>query len=312
MLEDGPDEARESGAIQGVQLGKLWHRVVGINELVLTGNDEADPMNDALLAELLAARQARQPCALVTVAATTGSVPRAAGSKMLVFADGTSSGTIGGGKFEALVLEEARDALRKQTPLLKSYPLHEGQPDSFGAICGGEATVLIEPQIYREAIYLIGGGHCAKALATLAADAGFFVTVIEDRADVLLELPPAIQRITDQTPSAFIAAHSWREDEALVMVSRNHEIDREALAAAVEQTGAGYIGMIGSKRKVRLVFDHLRERGVADEQLARVYAPLGLDIGADSPAEIALSALAEIIAVLRKRGGAHLRLGRAD
>ncbi|MEO5720955.1 MAG: XdhC family protein, partial [Chthoniobacterales bacterium] len=244
-------------------------------------------MNDAFFAELLSAREARTPCALITIAATTGSVPRAAGSKMLVYADGTSRGTIGGGKFEALVLEEARAALRASAPVLKIYPLHEGQPDSFGAICGGEVTVLIEPQIYREAIYLVGGGHCAKALATLAAGAGFFVTVLEDRADVLLDLSPAIRCVSEQTPAAFIAAHPWRSDEALVLVSRNHEIDREALAAAVEQSGAGYLGMIGSKRKVRMVFDALRARGVTDENLARVYAPLGFDIGADSPAEIA-------------------------
>ena len=119
-------------------------------------------MTDALLAELLAARQARTPCALVTVAATTGSVPRAAGGKMLVYADGKIRGTIGGGKFEALVVEETLAALGAKQPVLKSYPLHEGDAESFGAICGGEVTVLIEPQRLSEAIYLIGGGHCAR------------------------------------------------------------------------------------------------------------------------------------------------------
>jgi len=264
-------------------------------------------MIDALLAELLNARQSRAACALVTVASTSGSVPRAAGSKMLVYADRRTSGTIGGGKFEALVVEEALATLRAKQPLLKSYPLHEGETDSFGAICGGEATVLIEPQTLSEAIYLVGGGHCAKAIAKLAIDAGFFVTVIEERAQFLDDLPPTVTRVTEIAAPDFISTHPWTKDEAVVMVSRNHEIDREALAAAVEQTGAGYIGMIGSKRKVRLVFDQLRERGIAEEKLARVYAPLGFDIGADSPAEIAVSALAEIIAVLRNRSGKHLR-----
>lgn len=264
-------------------------------------------MSDALLEELLAARQARTPCALVTVAATTGSVPRAAGAKMLVYAEGKISGTIGGGKFEALVANEASAALRTKKPVLKTYPLHEGEPESFGAICGGEATVLIEPQSFSEAIYLIGGGHCARAIAKLAVDAGFFVSVIEDRPEFMEDLPTGVARLTDMAPPEFIATHSWQSDEALVIVSRNHEIDREALAVAVEQTGAGYVGMIGSKRKVRLVFEKLRERGVANEKLLRVYAPLGLDIGADSPAEIAISALAEIITVLRHRPGAHMR-----
>ena len=134
-----------------------------------------------------------------------------------------------------------------------------------------------------------------------------FVTLIDDRIELLADLPPAVTGISDCSPREFIASRAWRSDEALVMVSRNHEIDCEALAAAVEQDGAGYVGMIGSRRKVLSVFDRLRERGVSEEQLARVYAPLGLDIGADSPAEIAVSCVAEILAVLRGRSGRHLR-----
>ena len=160
--------------------------------------------------------------------------------------------------------------MREKKPLLKTYPLHEGETDSFGAICGGEATVLIEPQIISEALYLIGGGHCARAIAKLAAECGFSSPSIEDRAELLTDLPPAVDsRCPDCSPAEFIASRQWQSDEALVMVSRNHEIDREALAVAVEQSGAGYIGMIGSRRKVRRVFDYLRERGVSDEKLAR-------------------------------------------
>ena len=265
-------------------------------------------MTDALLAELVAARQARTPCALVTVAATSGSVPRAAGSKMLVYASGKISGTIGGGKFEALVVENALGLLRQKEPALKTYPLREGECASFGAICGGEVTVLIEPQMVSEAIYLVGAGHCARAIAKLATECGLFVGVIDDRVELLADLPASVARISDNSPARFIASRQWQSDEALVMVSRNHEIDLEALAAAVEQTGAGYIGMIGSKRKVRRVFDQLKERGVPEEKLSRVYAPLGLDIGADSPAEIAVSTIAEILAVLRQRSAKNMRL----
>lgn len=264
-------------------------------------------MTDSFLEELAAARRSRIPCALVTVAATRGSVPRAAGSKMLVYAEGANSGTIGGGKFEALVIEEARRQLREKSPLLKTYPLHESSPESFGAICGGEVTVLIEPQILSEAIFLVGGGHCAQAIAHLAAECGFFVTVIDDRTEAMLPLPSAVAVVHEVEPPAFLRGRKWQSDEAIVMVSRNYEIDREALAAALETSGAGYIGMIGSDRKVQRVFDELRDRGVAAEKLQRVYAPLGLDIGSDSPAEIAVSVLAEILAVLRGRTGAHLR-----
>ncbi len=265
-------------------------------------------MTDAFVAELMAAREARKPFAVVTVAATTGSVPRAAGSKMLVYADNKTSGTIGGGKFESLVAADALASLRERKPSLKSYPLREGEADSFGAICGGEVTVLIEPQAVSEAIFLIGGGHCSHAIARLALECGLFVTVIDDRAELLADLPPRVTRVSDISPVDFIASHQWQSDEGLVIVSRNHEIDREALAVAVEQTGAGYIGMIGSRRKVHHVFDRLRERGVASEKLSRVYAPLGLDIGADSPAEIAVSTIAEIFAVLRQRPATNLRL----
>lgn len=264
-------------------------------------------MTDSFLEELAAARRSRIPCALVTVAATRGSVPRAAGSKMLVYAEGANSGTIGGGKFEALVIEEARRQLREKSPLLKTYPLHESSPESFGAICGGEVTVLIEPQILSEAIFLVGGGHCGQAIARLAAECGFFVTVIDDRTEAMLPLPSAVAVVHEVEPPAFLRGRKWQSDEAIVMVSRNYEIDREALAAALETSGAGYIGMIGSDRKVQRVFDELRDRGVAAEKLQRVYAPLGLDIGSDSPAEIAVSVLAEILAVLRGRTGAHLR-----
>jgi xanthine dehydrogenase accessory factor len=226
---------------------------------------------------------------------------------MFVYADGRSSGTIGGGKFESLVIAEAQAAMEKKTPLLKTYPLREGETDSFGAICGGEMTVLIEPQATSEALYLVGAGHCARAIAKLGAECGLFVTIVDDRGELLADLPPAVVGISDCAPHDFIASRSWGKDEALVMVSRNHEIDCEALGAAVEQSGAGYIGMIGSRRKVLSVFDRLRARGVSEEKLSRVYAPLGLDIGADSPAEIAVSCVAEILAVLRGRSGKHLR-----
>jgi xanthine dehydrogenase accessory factor len=265
-------------------------------------------MNDGLVTELIAAREARKPFAVVTVAATTGSVPRAAGSKMFVYADGKISGTIGGGKFESLVVADALETMREKKPSLKTYPLREGELDSFGAICGGEVTVFIEPQIIGEALFLIGAGHCARAIAKLAAECGLFVSVVDDRVELLADLPPPITRVSDSSPGNFIAGREWQGDEALVIVSRNHEIDREALGVALEQTGAGYIGMIGSRRKVRRVFDHLRERGVPAEKLSKVYAPLGLDIGADSPAEIAVSTIAEILAVLRQRTAAHMRL----
>jgi xanthine dehydrogenase accessory factor len=265
-------------------------------------------MTDELLAELLAARQARRPCALVTVAATVGSVPRAAGSKMLVYADGKVSGTIGGGKFESIVTADALASLRQKQPLLRKYPLREGEDDSFGAICGGEATIFVEPQGVAEAIFLIGAGHCARAIAHLALQCGLGVTIIDDRAELLTDYPAAVARVESSSPPDFIRSRKWGTDEALLMVSRNYEIDREALAAILATGSPGYVGMMGSRRKVLRVFDELRARGVPQDKLAKVHAPLGYDVGADSPAEIAVSVLAEVLAVLRKRTGRHMRL----
>src|SRR5205823_3984911 len=197
-------------------------------------------MNDALLEELLRARQTRTLCALATVAATTGSVPRQTGSKMLVYADGKISGTIGGGKFEALVIEDCLKSLAMKKPGLKTYPLREDRPDSFGAICGGEVTIMIEPQNLSAALYLVGAGHCSLAIAKLALDCGMYVTVVEDRADLLENFPAPINRVLDDA-AAFISARDWHDDEALVLVSRNYELDRSALAAAVKKSGMGYI-----------------------------------------------------------------------
>jgi xanthine dehydrogenase accessory factor len=263
-------------------------------------------MSEEVFGALVAARERREPCALVTVAATRGSVPREAGAKMLVFGDRRLVGTIGGGKFEALVADEAIAALGGKTPVLKTYPLHECDVASFGAICGGEMTVLIEPQILGEAIFLIGAGHCARALAKIAQDCGWHVTVLDDRAELLADFP-AQQRFAAPAAPEFIAGREWRRDEALVLISRNHQLDREALHAAMRTGGMGYLGMMGSRRKVRQVFDALRESGVKGAQLEKVFAPIGFDLGAESPAEIAVSIMAEIIATLRTAGGGHLR-----
>jgi xanthine dehydrogenase accessory factor len=266
-------------------------------------------MNDTLLDELAAARQSRIPCALVTVVNTRGSVPRAAGSKMLVYYDGKVSGTIGGGKFESLVIAKAQEQMREKKPLLKSYSLLVSSPESFGAICGGESTVFIEPQILGEGIFLIGAGHCSSAIAKLAVECGLFVTVVDDRTERAAEFPASVRFVDDVQPSDFVAKRTWQPDEALIIVSRNHEIDRDALAAALRPGGAGYIGMIGSTKKVHHVFDQLRKRGFDESELSRAYAPMGLDINADAPAEIAISVMAEVLAVLRKRSANHLRAG---
>ena len=206
---------------------------------------------------LLEASQAGEACAVATVAKVTGSAPRETGTKMVIFESGRIAGTIGGGKFESLVVEEARRAMLNGKPILKTYPLHECSDESFGAICGGEVTIFIEPQPRPEVFCLIGAGHCAQALARFASQCGFAVTVLDDRADLLG--PPhfdsSIRCLSEPSPEVFVRSHKWSERDALVLVSRNYHLDREALSAALEQGSMGYLGMIGSKKKVLTVFD---------------------------------------------------------
>jgi xanthine dehydrogenase accessory factor len=257
---------------------------------------------------LLEASHSGENCAVATVAKVTGSAPREAGTKMVIFEDGRTAGTIGGGKFESLVIEEARKAMATAKPVLKTYPLHERSDQSFGAICGGEVTVFIEPQARPPLFCLIGAGHCARALAKFASECGFAVTVLDDRADLLgsPHFDSSIRCLSEPSAEVFVRSYKWSERDAVVLVSRNYHLDREALAAALETGGTGYLGMIGSKKKILTVFDELSRRGVSRKALARVRAPIGINIGADSPAEIAVSVLAEVIMVLRAADGRPL------
>lgn len=266
-------------------------------------------MNREVLARLAEAQEQGRRCALVTVAQTRGSVPREAGAKMIVYRDGERFGTIGGGKFEALVIEASLAAIESGEPLLKSYPLHESDAESFGAICGGEVTVLIEPHAPRERLVIVGGGHCARAIARLAGECGFDVTAIDDRAETLAGFPHADRLISDANWVEFLRQHEWRKSDALVLVSRNYQLDLEALAVAIELPAIGYLGMIGSRRKVQRVYAELTTRAPENSaRLERVFAPIGLDIGADSPAEIAVAVIGEILQVLRGRRGGHLKM----
>ena len=263
-------------------------------------------MTGPLLDEMMLARQQRRAHCLITVAATKGSVPRKAGSRMLVYPDGKTSGTIGGGKFESLVLADALALPRKSPPLLKTFPLHEAAANSFGAICGGEVTVLIEPQLPPPALTLIGAGHCSRALAQLASTCGWHVTVLDDRPDQAAGFP-AREILTVSAPE-FIAGKSWQEDDALVLVSRSYQIDRDALAAALRPRRMGYLGMIGSQRKVHRVLTDLLAGGFTIDDFRNLRAPLGLNLGADHPDEIAVSIFAEILTVFNGTTGQPLTL----
>ena len=264
-------------------------------------------MIGTLLDEMAEARRQRQPHCLITIAATQGSVPRRAGTKMLVYSDGKITGTVGGGRFESLVIADAIALHGQRDPVLKSYPLHDTATDSFGAICGGEVTVLIEPQLPSPTLTLVGAGQCTRAIAHLAQTCGWHVTVIDDRVEAVADFP-ARERLSSPRAPDFIAAKSWRNDDALVLVNRNYQLDRDALAAALKNRGMAYLGMMGSRRKVRRVLDELLASGFQKTDFAGLRAPIGLDLGADHPAEIAVSIFAEILLVFHQTSGRPLLL----
>ncbi|NCZ53176.1 MAG: xanthine dehydrogenase accessory protein XdhC [Verrucomicrobia bacterium] len=262
--------------------------------------------------DLIEARTSGQPFVVVTVVETEGSVPRHPGAKMVVLPDGSIRGTVGGGKFESLVIVEAQKRLLDGQNLLKKYSLREGESDSFGAICGGQVTLWFEPQKKAPGLLIVGAGHCAQSIAKLAAECGFHVTVVDDRKEWTEICPGVHRKITEQSAQEVIREVRWTGDDAIVLVSRSFMLDRDALEEAVKVKEVGYLGMIGSRKKVLQVYDELKAKGVKKELLERVYAPIGLDIGSDTPAEIAVSVLAEILQVLRKAKGGHLKKLKSD
>jgi len=238
-----------------------------------------------------------ESAALVTIISTQGSTPQRIGAKMLVYADGRIVGTIGGGCYENDAFWKARRALDTRKPLVAKYELTDDIAEESGLICGGQMDVYIEPLESSPHLYLVGAGHVSYHLGRLASTVGFRVHVIDDREKFSNNerFPDAVEVVVDNIPEwleqAQISPHSYA-----VILTRGHTHDLDALRALATQD-LRYLGLIGSKAKVTRLHDVLREEGIAVEHPDRLHAPVGLDIGAISPEEIAVSILAELIAV---------------
>lgn len=250
-------------------------------------------------------------CTMVTVLETKGSTPRKPGAKMLIRGDGTFVGTVGGGKFESLVIDLAKEAIESGSLMVKTFPLHESDESSFGAICGGEITVVLEPYAMKQRLLISGAGHCGQALASLALDCGWPVVVFDDRKE-LFNAPFYQNRANSMsyvTELDALNTFELREDDCVVLVSRGHNEDRAALQSILTRTPTprlAYLGMIGSLRKVTMVVKDMEEEGISTQALKSIYAPIGLDIGSESPTEIAVSIMAEILKVTRRATGEHM------
>jgi xanthine dehydrogenase accessory factor len=237
-----------------------------------------------------------QSIALATVIRVEGSTPREVGAKMAVYADGHIAGTVGGGKMEALVIQAAVDAIAQGASQLVSFDLVDLEAGDPG-ICGGAIEVFIDVTVPKPTLLLVGAGHVAMPVAQLGHMCDFRVVIVDDRADMASQerFPHAAERLAGDIVDT-LRAFPITPDTYIVIVTRGHALDEEALRQVIDSP-AGYVGMIGSRRKVRVIFDRLRADGIDETLIGRVHSPIGLDIGSETPAEIAVSILAELIAV---------------
>jgi xanthine dehydrogenase accessory factor len=246
----------------------------------------------------------------VTVVRSQGSTPQRAGAKMLVFADGRTVGTIGGGCYENDAFWKARDAIASGRSALLHYELNDDFAQENGLICGGRMDVHIDPLAPSPHLYVIGAGHVSWQLARMAVDAGFRLHVVDDREKFANRerFPDADEVITAPIPD-WLHSAEIPPSAYVVVVTRGHKHDLDAMRALTARD-LRYLGLIGSRAKVVKIFELLLSEAMPAECLERVHAPIGLDIGAVTPAEIAVSILAELIAIRRGRDVAGMSLKR--
>lgn len=259
-----------------------------------------DDTRDVYLA-LLEAHTRGDAIALATVVSVQGSVPRHEGSKLLVRADGTFVGTIGGGMLESLVISEALAALADGTTRMRSYSLNDIDAGDPG-VCGGTVQIFIEPIGIAPTLLVIGGGHVGKALAELGKWADYRVILSDDRPDFCNpDYVPGLDDYVVCRPGEITNRVSITSNTYVAAVTRGLPVDVRLIPALLK-TSAPYIGVIGSRRRWALTMRALRdEHGISAEDLRRVHAPIGLELQAETPKEIALSIMAEIVMV--RRGG---------
>ncbi len=239
---------------------------------------------------------------LCTVVSTTGSTPGKEAMRLLLRESGSISGSVGGGCVEAEVVAAAKEVLESELPRKLEFRLTEEATGSAGLMCGGLVEVFVEP-ITAPHVILFGGGHVSRSVSAMAADAGFRVTVVDDRAMFVTadRFPSAARLVSADTWDGVFAQLSIPASAYCVVVTRGHAMDQACLDFALHSKAA-YVGLIGSRVKVRGILGRLRDEGrLAGIDLARLHAPIGLDIGGGTHGEIAVSIVAELIAFRRRR-----------
>jgi xanthine dehydrogenase accessory factor len=249
--------------------------------------------------EIVKLRKEGRRGAVATIVNVRGSIPSFKTAKMLVRDDGSIVGTIGGGCVEAEIWQTAREVMESEKPRNLTFNLNQDPKYDTGLVCGGALDIFVEPILPPSSLYIFGAGHVSINLYNIARSTGFEVTVIDDRETYAnRERFPEAKEIIAEDFARAMARIDLNESAYVVIVTRGHRDDMRLLRWAV-QTPARYIGMIGSKRKIITIFEELTKQGLAPKLFERVHAPVGLDIGAITPEEIAVAITAELIAARR-------------
>ena len=248
----------------------------------------------------------------MTVVRANGSTPQRAGAKMLVFPDGRTIGTIGGGCYENDAFWKAREALATGRSALLHYELNDDFAQENGLVCGGQMDVHIDPLEPTPRLFIVGAGHVGWHLGRLAVDAGFRVHVVDDREKFAsTERFPGAEEVVAEPIPDWLHRTELPASAFVVVVTRGHTYDLDAMRALAARD-LRYLGLIGSRAKVSRIFARLLEEGMPPECLTRIHAPIGLDIGAVTPAEIAISIMAELVAIRRGVDTAAMAMKRLN
>ncbi len=248
--------------------------------------------------EIVHLRESGKSFALATVVHTEGSTPRKAGTKMIVLPDGSNLSTLGGGWLEAQVIRKGLEALEQGSPRLLKVDLSESTMEHDQS--AGKIEVFIEPVTPAYTVVILGAGNVGMALARVCTFAGFRVFLLDDRQEQLNKVAGECETCLIQDFGQALSCVEVRPETLIVIATRSHETDFLALCTALN-TKAGYIGLLGSKRKKKAFFERLVLQGHSDKDLSRIYVPVGLSIGAETPEEIAVSIVAQLIRFLRKK-----------
>jgi xanthine dehydrogenase accessory factor len=242
--------------------------------------------------EIVASQKAQVPVVLATVIESLGSAPREEGARMLIRADGSIVGTIGGGAIEKRVIDEALLIMNAAAPKLVRYELKD-----IGMACGGGMSVFLEPLRQAPQLLIFGAGHIGRTLSQIGKMLDFSVTVVDNRPEFAQKelLPWADTVIAEDYPQA-ISKITYSARTHIVILTHKHAHDFEILEQLIHKPFC-YLGMIGSKTKVAKAFQQLRERGISENMIQKIHSPIGISIGANTPAEIAISIAAELVAV---------------